>query len=181
MRPALTLALSLSLLAPFTACTPARVTYDYDVRADFSRYHTFAWATPSDGSFTDHRVRAAIEKGLAAKGIVLAKENPPELLVTVTTGLQGQRVQSTGVGVGIGLRILPGVSVGLGTGTGRSRVQGVGSIQLELRDSRNSQLVWKAQAEDAFESGSSPEDSEADISDAVSRMLERFPPKAEAR
>jgi len=176
----LAIPLSVLLLGSLAACSPLKVNYDYDVQADYSRYHTYDWTadSPSDkgDDFTDHRIRAAVEKELTAKGFRRA-DSAPDLLVNAYPIFRDSQVSRVGVGVGIGLRILPGVSVGLGTGTSKARTQSIGRIFMEFRDTRNSRLIWKAEAEDALEGGDTPEEAEEAIHQAVSQMLERFPPK----
>jgi len=169
---------SVLLLAALPACSPVQVNYDYDARASYAQYRTFDWDSAPGDDFNDRRIRAAVEKELAAKGIRRA-EGAPDLLVSAHPVYRDQQIRSTGVGVGIGLRILPGVSVGVGTGSAKAKVQTIGRIVLEFKDTRNSQMIWKAEAVDAFESGDTPEDTEASIQRAVTRMLERFPPPAQ--
>lgn len=64
---------------------------DYDQSTDFSGYHSFAWEMPEpvstgdprldDNPFFDSRVRAAVEKQLAGKGIEPAAGGSPDLLM----------------------------------------------------------------------------------------------------
>ncbi|MBP1625838.1 MAG: Conserved hypothetical lipoprotein [Holophagaceae bacterium] len=175
----LAIPLSALLLGTLLACSPLKVNYDYDAHADYTRYHSYDWATAGGDNFTERRIRAAVEKELATKGIQPAGSNPPDLLVSAFPVYRDEKVRGVGVGLGIGLRILPGVSVGVGTGTGRTKTQAIGRILLEFRDTRSSQVIWKAEAEDAFEGGSTPEESEEAIQAAVAQMLTRFPPKAQ--
>lgn len=177
----LAIPLSILLLGTLAACSPAHVRYDYDVRADYSIYHSFDWAAGSEGTFTDRRIRTSVERELVAKGLRKAGNTPPDLLVNAYPVYRNDRTRTTGVGVGIGLRILPGVSVGLGTGSAKTQTQTLGRIVLEFRDTRNSQLVWKAEAQDVLEGDTTPEESETAIREAVAKMLERFPPKPSAK
>lgn len=176
----LAIPLSALFLGALVACSPVQVHYDCDSRANYAQYHSFDWAAGSEDTFIERRIRTAVEKELNAKGIRMATVNtPPDLLVNAYPVYRDEQVRSTGVGVGIGLRILPGVSVGVGTGSAKVKTHTIGRIILEFRDTRNSQLIWKAEAEDAFESGSTPEESEEAIQQAVAKMLERFPPQAQ--
>ncbi|WP_005034491.1 DUF4136 domain-containing protein [Holophaga foetida] len=174
----LAIPLSALFLGTLIACSPLQVKYDYDARADYAQYHSFDWEADSKDTFTERRIRAAVEKDLTAKGFRRAEGNPPDLLVSAYPVYRDERVRSVGVGVGIGLRILPGVSVGVGTGSAKAKVQTIGGIVMAFKDTRNSQLIWKAETEDALEEGSTPEESEEAIQAAVTRMLERFPPEA---
>ena len=56
----------------------------------------------------------------------------------------------------------------------------VGSIVLEIQDFKTHQLIWKAEAQDVLDDAATPEDSQQDVSVAVTRMLGQFPPKAPA-
>jgi len=182
----LAIPLSALLVLGMTACSPTRVNFDYDSKADYSRYHSYGWYAPKESdkakaqgiedTFTDRRIRAAVEKQLAAKGFRRVDTDAPDLLVTYYPVYSDQKVR-TGVGLGVGLRILPGVSLGLGTGTSQVHHRTLGRIVLEMTDFKSNQLVWKAEADGAIEGGSSPEDAEEAVQKAVAQMLERFPPK----
>ena len=64
-------------------CSTIYVVYDYDVEADFSKYHTFRWANQSENSgqdifenpLMDKRLKHAIRLELENKGFELGDQN----------------------------------------------------------------------------------------------------------
>jgi hypothetical protein len=67
---------------------------------------------------------------------------------------------------------------GYGPAAGFTEVQAYreGSIVLEVVDNKTNQLVWQAVAEGALSGLSDPRDAEEQVSLAVKKLLEKFPP-----
>jgi hypothetical protein len=181
MKTAL-LPIALGLLA---GCTPYTVKYDYDARAPYASFKTFDWYAASskakgksdgiENPIMDRRVRAAVERELAAKGLKAEKNGEPDVLVTYyPVYRRGAIVTTTTMGGGWGWARPWGY--GVGTQFTEARPYREGSIILEIVDNKTNQLIWQAVAEGALTGLDDPEDAEQQVGEAVRKMLSRFPP-----
>ena len=174
-----TLALALAL-----GCNGPDVRYDYDVKAGYADFHSYDWyaappaAQASVNPFVDSRVRQAVENVLAAKHFQKETTADPDFLVTYYPVYHG--VGPTRARVGIGGVLMPGLAIGVSQPIATGPRRQVGSIVLEIQDFKTHQLIWKAEAQDVLDDAATPEDSQQDVSVAVTRMLGQFPPKAPA-
>jgi hypothetical protein len=171
-------------LAVLTGCAPFTVKYDYDARAHFEAFKTYDWYAASskakgqaagvENPIMDRRVRNAVERELAAKGLKQQTTGEPDLLVTYYPVYNHRAmVTSTGFGGGWGYR-----PYGLGMGTSITEVHHYqeGSIVLELVDNKTNQLIWQAAAEGALSNLEDPQEAEEQVGKAVKALLTRFPP-----
>jgi hypothetical protein len=168
-------------------CAGPEVHFDYDAKAVFPALHTYDWYAPSPAAqaqargvkapFLDARVRRAVETVLASKHFQKETIADPDFLVTYYPVFGPRRISQSRVGVGVGFG-MPGFAVGVaGPVEGRTYGQ-EGSIVLEIQDARTHQVIWRAEAEDAFDLGDGPEASEQYVTAAVTKMLNPFPPSA---
>jgi len=181
MSKPILLSLGLTVLM---GCTPFTVTYDYDAQAHFEGFKTYDWYAASsrakgraagvENPLMDRRVRSAVERELAAKGLRQEKTGEPDLLVTYYPVYQHRAVvTSTGFGNGWGYR-----PFGLGMGTSFTEVHPYreGSIVLEIVENKTNQVIWQAAAEGALTNLDDPQDAEEQVGKAVKALLTRFPP-----
>jgi hypothetical protein len=177
-------ALTLGLLA---ACTPYTVKVDYDAHAGYAAYKTFDWYAASarakgrsagvENPIMDRRVRAAIERELAAKGFKNEKAGEPDFLVTYYPIYRNRAaVITTTVGYGQPWGWRP---YGYGVATRFHDVQHYqeGSIVLEIVDAKSNQLVWQGAAAGALTGLDDPREAEEQVGKAIKDLLDRFPPK----
>ena len=124
MKPRIVFALLLLLVLALPASTQ-EVLVDYDHSVDFTRYHTYAWATgvyPVQDQQWNQRLALYINAELAAKGVA---------------------------------RILPEknfdlfVSYNLNVVLGPDQQQ-IMKITVRIADARNNQVVWRAAANDKY-------------------------------
>ncbi|BDU76162.1 DUF4136 domain-containing protein [Mesoterricola sediminis] len=181
-----TLAIPLALAA-LAGCAPYSIRYDYDSHAPYAGYKTFDWYAKSakangksDGvqnPIMDRRVRGAVERELAAKGLRMEKTGEPDVLITYyPVYRQGTVYTTTTVGPHYGWWRPWGY--GVGASFTEARTFREGSIILEIVDNKTNQLVWQAVAEGALTGLDDPEDAEHQVGKAVHEMLSRFPPPA---
>ena len=184
--PIYPIALGLALL---TGCATYTVHADYDSSANYGAYKTFDWYAASkyakgktDGGgspIMDRRVRHAVEKQLQAKGFQLEKKAEPDFLVTYYPVYHNRQVVTT-TSTGAGLRWRP-FHYGLQSAVSEVRNIKEGSIVLEIVDYKSNELIWTSVAEGALTDLRNPEDADEVVNDAVSRMLDKWPPHASVR
>lgn len=173
-------------LAVLTGCAPYTVRADYDTTANYAAYKTFDWYAASkyakgktDGgasAIMDRRVRHAVEKQLLAKGFQRNTKADPDFLVTYYPVYRNRRVvTTTNVGGGWGWRPF---HYGVNSAVSEVRDIKEGSIVLEIVDYKTNELIWQSVADGALTDLRTPEDADEVVNDAISRMMEKFPPKA---
>lgn len=190
MRRTWRTALLIPALALVTGCVGPSVSYDYDRGTAFAGMHSFRWFTPPPaGSTPDHpiqprgapnpimerRVHRIVEAELAARGLRPA-DAAPDILVACYPVFHDRIVQTyTGMGPAWGWGWRPW---DFGVAGGFVEVQRFreGSLVLEMVDPRSSQVVWRAVAEGTLTGLRSAEDAEEQVTEAVRRMLAKFPP-----
>jgi hypothetical protein len=175
---------SLAVLALTVGCSGPETRFDYDVKANYTNFHTYDWYAAPKGVVAGSpimatRVRRAVEAELTARNFRKETTADPDFLVTYYPSFQprsGHRPH-VGLGLGFGGRGL-GVGIGVanvGGGGGRGKI---GSIVLEIQDFKSHQVVWKAVAEEVLDDSLTPEDADLDVAKAVKKLLDRFPPSA---
>ncbi len=172
-------------LAGLMACAGPNVQYDYDAKANFAGYQTFAWQPAARGAagkaggfdnpIMNSRVRRAVEAALAAKGFRQEVAANPDFLVSYFPVRQGDRSHQVHMGLGFGLGPM---GLGVGAPVGDRHREAIGSMVLEIKDFRSNTVVWRATAEKALEASDSPDEADAAVKTAVDSMLKRFPPPA---
>lgn len=175
-------ALLAAIALSWGCATPAHV--DFDSAVDFSGYRTFAIAPPAEAEegiprptldpaksqLIDRRVQAALERGLAAKGLEAVEVARAELLVAFTMGSRrATRVDS-----------YPDTFAHWPYGwwhgywdhvTVRTYTEGM--LVVDLIDAQRRQLVWRAWTTDPI---SESEDVAGTVEHAVETVLAEYPP-----
>jgi hypothetical protein len=178
------IAVSALLLA---ACQSAPIERDYDTRRDFNQYRTWTWAeqaityTPADdprvrSDLTSQRIRDAVGDQLDARGLRPAREDlPADLRVQVNVIREEEEDQvTTSFGGSIGY---------WGWGGGPSYTQSrsveyqILTLQVDLRDADDGQLVWRGSDEEPlWDASQSPAERALLIREMVTRILSGYPP-----
>ena len=171
------------LLAALCACSTLRISSDYDPDFEFSGFRSWDWLTGTPAGTVDprlptglveERIRAALEKHLAARGYVRSGSGTPDFRVGYHAAVQDKvDVRTINRAYGYG----PGWGAGRGQFTSSTYVReyAEGTLILDFVDSRSNRLVWRGSAQAEVYSYSTPEQREARIDDAVAQILETFP------
>jgi len=142
---------------------PTDVVYDYDINTDFSSLKSYEWHTTTGGINTNKlvivRVKNAVEEKLQTKGLELSPRNPDFFIIMYG----GTRMQYT--------TKWRGWDADLWFGEGR--------IKLAFFDARSNEVIWWAETRADVYHNMPPEEKTTLVADAVTRMLEKFPPKSE--
>jgi hypothetical protein len=176
------------LAGSLSSCSSVKVASDYDKKAEFNSYKTFAFlkAGVDKAEVNDidkRRILRAIEAELIAKG--MTKSEDPDLLVTFFTKSQ-QRVDvynnywgAGAWGWGWG---------GFGPGWGGFGPWGVGwnqpmvstrtegTLYVDLIDAEKRELIWQGQG--VGQIPTNMEKKELRIQEFISKMLESYPPNS---
>ena len=178
-----------STLLVLTACQTAPVERDYDTSRDFTQYRTWSWAEPAvtftprddprvSSDLTSQRLRQAVRDELDARGLRLAANDQTADLrvqVDVISEVEEDQVTTT-FGGSIGYW-------GWGWGGGPAYTQShsvdyqVLTLQVDLRDADDGQLVWRgSEQEQLWDAATPPVERERQIRDMVGRILSGYPP-----
>ena len=167
------------LLVVIVSCSSVRVASDYDSKADFSQYKTFAFfkggidkAEISD--LDKRRILRAIEAELIAKGFT--KSENPDMLVSIFT-TSNQRVNVYNNAWGAGAWGWGGFGPGWGWGwnqqpTVTTRTEGI--LYIDLIDASKKELVWQGMGTGYLTQGR--EQKEARIKEFVAKVMAEYPP-----
>lgn len=166
-----------ALLLAACASTPV-VHTDYDPGTNFGGYRTYAWrqTPPISNPLVRQRVIAAIDAQLQAKGWTQAPESSADVaLVGNVATRQEQTLDTFYSGPEWGAW---GWHGGWGMGGGYRTTQvhtyTVGTLIVDMFDTRTKRAVWRGTAEGTVPH--SPEKTNAAVQSAVTRMFAGFPP-----
>ena len=161
-----------------TSCTTVRVATDYDRKANFGAYQSFAFYKPGidKAKISDldkKRILRAIDAELTAKGMV--KSENPDLLVSIFTK-ERERVDVYNNNFGWGWGWNPWWYGGGAWGSTVSRTQ-EGTLYIDLIDAKSNELVWQGIGSARLITTSDIEKKEARIREIVSEILMKYPPE----
>ena len=160
-------------------CSSVSVSHDFDSQTNFANLRTYSWiAAPEStsesvqkelqtNSLIEGRVKAAVNRQLAAKGLKETTQDP-DFLVAFHTGVQDKTdIQSWGYGYGYwGMR---------GGGVSTIHYQ-EGTLILDFIDPKGKNLIWRGVGKKVVSERTTPEKSEKEINQAVERILSKYPP-----
>jgi hypothetical protein len=150
------------------AAAPAasQVKVDYDKKADFARYKTWAWrtGTPAPNAAADKKLREAIEARLAAKGLKRVEGKGDLEVVYHAAG--ENRISTEKLGY---------KEPEFQTEAKRVTYVRVGTVMLDMVDASTGKVVWRGEAEGV----ANPVYTEIipKIDAAVEQLFAQFPPK----
>lgn len=183
------LALAAALCATLAGCATAKVTTEFNPKADFRAYKSYAWVTSAPGPEQAPAIRnpavlalvhQAIDRELANRGMQRVETGQPDLLVAVH-GMAKDRIEVQTYGYayaaspygyygGPMMGPYPG-PVAMG---GTVQQYRDGTLILDLVDGKTRELVWRGTASDTV---SDPSQVQGVVNDAVKAMLAEYPPK----
>lgn len=156
------------------SCSSVRVNADYDKKANFSAYKSYAYfksgidkAEISD--LDKKRILYAIDDVMATKGF--AKSETPDLLISIFTKEREvvDVYQNYGFGWGWGW------GPGLGMGYSRAITTPEGTLFIDIIDAKTKELIWQGQGTGYLSSNTDKK--EERIKEFVSKILEQYPPQ----
>ncbi|WP_027077676.1 DUF4136 domain-containing protein [Maribacter antarcticus] len=176
-----------------SSCNAVRVLSDYDEKANFSSYNSYAfYKTGIDkaqiSDLDKKRILRAIETELSTRGFI--KSDSPDILINIFTKEQ-ERVDIYNNNFGMGgwggfggwgmggLGWGPGLGWGWGGGNFVS-TSTEGSLYIDLVDTQSKQLVWQGKGEGTLANTKNIQKKEQRIKEFVSQIMEQYPPSGVA-
>ncbi|MFK8061133.1 MAG: DUF4136 domain-containing protein [Polaribacter sp.] len=162
------------------SCKSVKVVTDYDTKADFKKYKTFAFYKPEidKAKISDldkKRILRAIESELLAKGF--SKSDDPDMLVGIFTKSR-EKVnvnQNNNLGWGFGWGWNPWMWGGMNNNI-NVRQYTEGTLFVDFIDKQKKELVWQGVGTGALKL-ENREKKEARIKEFVKEIISRFPPE----
>ncbi len=157
-------------------CSEIRVNHDYDKEADFSKFKTFDFLSAPMNIRTDSiamkRIYNTVALGLKDKGLTRVVDNA-DLLIAVHTDVRDQ------INVNYyGYSYSPYYWHGYwGPGAMGVYTYEQGSLVIDMVEAKDMEMVWRGVAQAALPSNPDPARMEEGIKVAVSRILDKYPPK----
>lgn len=147
MKLAVRSSMLLVLLAIATFAFSREVRVDYDHRADFSQYKTYSWAkVETPNSLWDERVKDAIDRALQAKGWTPVPSDGDVSIVAVGTTNEKRTLHTFYDGFDGWLW------GGFADATTYEDTYQVGTLIVDMFDSRTKKLIWRGSATDVLSS-----------------------------
>jgi hypothetical protein len=173
----LILAFAAYLVLGLSSCSTMSVSNDYDSNVDFTALKTWSWYPEAEGSdangvvsLTASRIRGALESDLAARGYPRV-ERDGQFLVAFHTVMR-QKIEANSAPYGYGWRRgYMGVADAPDIMT-----YDEGSLLVDFIDPKSKSMIWRGTATSVVDPGSSAEEREGLIKEAVARILAQFPP-----
>ena len=157
------------------ALSAQQVKTDYDRNANFGQYKTYSWEQVKTKDALDvDRIKNAVNAALAAKGLTQVNSNGDVSIVAVEI-TQNQQTLNTfynGFGGGWGWRRFGGG--GFGEATTTTETYKVGTVVVDLFDTKTKQLIWRGAASDTLSNNSDKNIKHLDK--GVEKMFKNFPP-----
>jgi hypothetical protein len=164
-------------LAAFTATVSfgQQVKTDYDRGANFTQYKTYSWEQVKTKDPLDVvRIKNAVNADLAAKGWTQVDSGGDVSIVAIeiTTNQQTLNTFYDGFGGGWGWRRFGGG--GFGEATTTTDTYKVGTVVVDLFDTKTKQLVWRGSSSDTLSNNS--DKNIKNLDKGVQKMFKNFPP-----
>ena len=165
------------LLLIITSCSSVKVATDYDTKANFNEYKTFAFYKPGIdkapiSDLDKKRIMRAVEAELVAKG--MSKSSNPDVLISLfTKSRERVNINDNNWGYGYGW----GWNPWMWNGANRLNVNQYteGTLFLDVIDANKKELVWQGIGTGAL-SLRDVERKEEKIKEFVKEILSKYPP-----
>ena len=164
--------LATTLLAAIPALA-AHISTDYDHSADFAQYKTYSWLKVKAGdSLWEDRIKKDIDTQLAAKGWILVDSNASASIAAFQSSQDQTTMDTFYDGFGGGWRWRGFGGEGLATTT--TEVTKIGTLVVDVFDSKTQKLLWRGKETDALSTNS--EKNAKQLAKDMGEMFKRFPP-----
>jgi hypothetical protein len=163
-----------------TKSSAQQVKTDYDRGANFAQYKTYSWEHVKTKNPLDvDRIKNAVNAGLSAKGLTQVDSGGDVSIVAmeITRNQQTLNTFYDGFGGGWGWRRFGGG--GFGEATTTTDTYKVGTVVVDLFDTKSKQLIWRGAASDTLSNNS--DKNIKNLEKGVQKMFQHFPPGSSKR
>jgi hypothetical protein len=171
----------IGIMVLFTSKSSAQqVKTDYDRNANFAQYKTYSWEQVKTKDQLDvDRIKSAVSATLTAKGWTQVASGGDVSIIAVEM-TQNQQTLNTfydGFGGGWGWRGFGGGGFGgSGDATTTTETYQVGTLVVDLFDTKTKQLLWRGSSSDTLSNNSNKNIKNLDK--GVEKMFKKFPPSS---
>ena len=154
-----------------------QVKTDYDRSANFALYKTYSWEhVETKDPLNVDRIKHAVNAVLAARGWTLVDSGADVavLAMEITRDQQTLNTFYDGLGGGWGWRRFGGG--GFSEATTTTDTYTVGTVVVDLFDTKTKQLIWRGSASDTLSNNS--DKNIKNLNESVDKMFKHFPPGA---
>lgn len=154
-----------------------QVKTDYDRNANFAQYKTYSWEqVKTKDTLNVERIKTAVNAALAAKGWTLADSDGDVSIVAIEMTRDQQTLNTfyDGFGGGWGWRRFGGG--GLGEATTTTETYKVGTVVVDLFDTKTKQLIWRGASSDTLSNNS--DKNIKNLDKGVEKMFKQFRPSS---
>jgi hypothetical protein len=160
------------LVASLASCSSVRVNADYDKKANFNGYKTYAYLKNAIdkvqiSDLDKKRILYSIDEVMANKGFT--KSENPDILISIFTKERERIDVYNNVGFGWGWNPWWGMGYSSVTTTPE------GTLFIDIFDAKTKELVWQGEGSGYLTTNTEKKD--ARIKEFVSKILEQYPPK----
>ena len=149
------------------------VAVDYDHSTNFGNYHTYSWQkVQTANSIWDARIKDAVNKELAAKGLTEVPSGGDLSLVAIETTQNRQQFNTFYDNFG-GRRF-----GGFGDSTTTVENYKVGTLVVDMFDAGSKNLIWRGTSTSAL--SGDPQKNTKTLDKDVQKLFGHFPPKAKS-
>jgi hypothetical protein len=152
-----------------------QVKTDYDHGANFAQYKTYSWEQVKTKDPLDvDRIKSGVNAALAAKGWTQVASGGDVSIVAmeITRNQQTLNTLYDGIGGGWGWRRFGGG--GFGEATTTTDTYKVGTVVVDLFDTKTKQLIWRGSESDTLSNNS--DKNIKNLDKGVDKMFKNFPP-----
>ena len=170
-----TICFSIAMFFVLTAASFAQqVKTDYDHNANFGQYKTYSWekVKTKDPLLVD-RIKEAVNGALAAKGWTQVDSGGDVSVVAMEITQQQQTLNTFYDGFGGGWRW--GGFGGFGDATTTTETYKVGSLVVDLFDTKTKTLIWRGSSSDTLSNNA--DKNTKNLDKGVQKMFAHFPPE----
>ncbi len=162
--------LSFAVLLALTSIAFSReIKVDYDHHANFSQYKTYSWGkVETQNPLWNDRIKEAVDRELGKKGWTEVASGGDVTVMAIGTTHDQPTLQTFYDG-------FPGWRWG-GFGESTTWVEHyeVGTLIIDMFDSRDKKLIWRGSASDSLPD--KPDKAIKDLEKSVDKMFDHFPP-----
>ncbi|MEZ9820450.1 DUF4136 domain-containing protein [Shewanella sp. 10N.286.45.A1] len=172
-----------------TACSSLKTSSDYDPGVNFADVKTYAWVEKKtdktayhlDG-LMDQRIRSAVNDQLQLKGLSLVDADKADVLVNYLTKVD-KKINVDTFNSNYGYNPYYGAGWGRGMGMGHTqttvREYEVGTLIVDLVDTKSGKLMWRGSVADTVRDKDTPEERIEVVNTAIGALLQTYPPQPE--